>query len=231
MAIGTLSRIGGARLSGALIAVTFLAVVGGCATKKEMEVRRIQARNAYDQAGQNIREGRVSLGLASLQEAVELDPENPLYRNAVGVVQLQLRRWPEAQAAFEKAIELDPQYAEAYHNLGLALASQDRLDQAIASYRKALTFPTYPSPELAYHNLGQAYLRQGKLREAEEALRQAIQLEGKNQFSHYLLGVILAEAGRKQEARASFIFARDLDPNSPVGRLTVDALKTLGEGG
>ena len=229
MAIGTLSRKGRTALLGALGAALIL--VGGCATGKEAEVRKIQARNAYDQAGGNIREGRISLGLAALQTAVELDPENPQYRNALGVVQLQLRRWPEAQAAFEKATELDPTYAEAYHNLGLVMAAQDRLDLAIASYRKALTFPTYPSPELAYHNLGQAYLLQGKLREAEEALRQAIQLEGNNQFSHYLLGVILAEAGRKQEARAAFIVARDLDPNSSVGKLTVEALKTLGEGG
>ena len=229
MPIGTLSRKGRTALLGALGAALIL--VGGCATGKEAEVRKIQARNAYDQAGGNIREGRVSLGLAALQTAVELDPENPQYRNALGVVQLQLRRWPEAQAAFEKAIELDPTYAEAYHNLGLVMAAQDKLDLAVANYRKALTFPTYPSPELAYHNLGQAYLRQGKLREAEEALRQAIQLEGKNQFSHYLLGVILAEAGRKQEAKAAFIVARDLDPSSSVGKLTVEALKTLGEGG
>ena len=229
MAIGTLSRIGRTALLGALGAGLLFLV--GCATGKEAEVRKIQARNAYEQAGSNIREGRISLGLAALQTAVELDPDNALYRNSLGVVQLQLRRWPEAQVAFEKAVELDPGYAEAYHNLGLVMAAQDRLDQAVAYYRKALTIPTYPTPELAYHNLGQAYLRQGKLKEAEEALRQAIQLEGKNQFSHYLLGVILAEAGRRQEARASFIFARDLDPDSSVGKLTVEALKTLGEGG
>lgn len=229
MAIGTVSRIGVAAVTAALFAVGVFAA--GCATGKEEQVRKIQARNAYDQAGANIREGRVSLGLAALQEAVELDPDNAMYRNALGVTQLQLRRWPEAQAQFEKAIQLDPAYAEAYHNLGLAMAAQNRLDQAIASYRRALTFPTYPSPELAYHNLGEAYLRQGKAKEAEEALRQAIQLEPKNQFSHYLLGVVLAESGRKEEARAVFKFARDIDPASSVGKLTVEALKTLGEGG
>jgi Flp pilus assembly protein TadD len=75
--------------------------------------------------------------------------------------------------------------------------------------------------------MGEAYLRQGKLREAEESLRQSIQLEPKNQFSHYLLGVVLAEAGRKPEATSVFRQARDLDPGSPVGLLTVEALKSL----
>jgi Flp pilus assembly protein TadD len=130
-----------------------------------------------------------------------------------------------------RPIALEPTYAEAYHNLGLAFASQNQLDKAVTNYRKALTFPTYPSPELAYHNLGEAYLRQGKLKEAEEALRQATQLEPKGQFSYYLLGVVLAEAGRKDEARAVFRQARDIDPASSVGKLTVEALKTLGEGG
>lgn len=225
MANVVLSRNGVGALVAALAALVLAA--GGCATSKEEQVRKIQARNAYDQGGSNLREGRVSLGLAALQEAVQLDPENPLYHNALGVAQLQLRRWPEAQASFEKAIELDGAYAEAYHNLGLALARRGRLDQAVASYRKALTFPTYPSPELAYHNMGEAYLRQGKLREAEESLRQAIQLETKNQFSHYLLGVVLAETGRKAEAVNVFRQARDLDPGSSVGLLTVEALKSL----
>lgn len=229
MVIETVSRIGALALTAVLVITAGLA--GGCATGKEEQVRKIQARNAYDQAGANIREGRISLGLASLQEAVELDPDNAVYRNALGVAQLQLRRWPEAQASFEQAISIEPTYAEAYHNLGLAYASQNQLDKAIASYRKALTFPTYPSPELAYHNLGEAYLRQGKLKEAEESLRQAIQLAPKGQFSHYLLGVVLAEAGRRDEARAAFRQARDIDPASSVGKLTVEALKTLGEGG
>jgi len=43
----------------------------------------------------------------------------------------------------------------------------------------------------------------------------------------YLLGVVLAEAGRKDEATSVFRQARDLDPGSSVGLLTVEALKTL----
>jgi len=216
-------------VAGALIAalVALAVAAGGCATSKEEQVRKIQARNAYDQGGSNFREGRVSLGLASLQEAVQLDPDNAIYWNALGVAQLQLRRWPEAQVSFEKGVQLDRNYAEAYHNLGLAQARQGRLDQAVASYRKSLTYPTYPSPELAYHNMGEAYLRQGKLLEAEESLRQAVQLESKNQLSYYLLGVVLVEAGRKGEAATVFRQARDLDPGSSVGLLTVEALKTL----
>ncbi|HET6366959.1 MAG TPA: hypothetical protein VFG27_07025, partial [Pseudomonadales bacterium] len=77
MANVVLSRNGVRALVAALAALVLSA--GGCATSKEAQVRKIQARNAYDQGGNNLREGRVSLGLAALQEAVQLDPENPLY--------------------------------------------------------------------------------------------------------------------------------------------------------
>jgi len=36
-----------------------------------------------------------------------------VYRNALGVAQLQLRRWGEAQASFEQAISIETMYAEA----------------------------------------------------------------------------------------------------------------------
>src|SRR4029450_2248669 len=136
MANAALSRNRVGALIAALVALAL--VGGGCATGKEEQVRKIQARNAYDQGGSNFREGRVSLGLAALQEAVQLDPENAVYRDALGVAHVPLPPGPEAQAPFDKAIQLDSLYAEAYHNLGLALARQGHLDQAVASYRKAL---------------------------------------------------------------------------------------------
>ncbi len=105
MANAMVSRNAAGALIAALIALAVAA--GGCGTSKEAQVRKIQARNAYDQGGSNFREGRVSLGLASLQEAVQLDPDNAIYWNALGVAQLQLRRWPEAQVSFEKASQLD----------------------------------------------------------------------------------------------------------------------------
>ena len=153
MAIGTLSRNGvAAALVAALGAIA--APRGGCATGKEAQVRKIQARNAYDQAGGNIREGRVSLGLAALQDGGGARPREPPLPERAGRRPAPAPPLARGAGAIREGHRARPAYAEAYHNLGLVLAAQDRLDQAVASYRKALTFPTYPSPELAYHNLG-----------------------------------------------------------------------------
>ncbi|OGK88418.1 MAG: hypothetical protein A2X52_17470 [Candidatus Rokubacteria bacterium GWC2_70_16] len=211
--------------------VLALLLLAGCRSAVDEQVQRLQARAAYEQGIKNLSEKRVSLGLVSLQEAVSLDPDNALYRNALGVVNLDLGRKAEAQEQFQKAVALEPTYGEAQHNLGLAHAEQGRFEEAIALYRKALAQPTYSTPDVAYHNMGYAYLNVRKLKEAEEAFRLTIQLEPKRSSPHYWLGVVLVEQGRRDEARASLRTARDLDPGSIIGRSAVEVLKALGEGG
>jgi Flp pilus assembly protein TadD len=210
------------------LTVLFLA---GCASTVDQEVQRLQARSLYEQGLKSLGNQQVSQGLTSLKEAVQLDPVNPVFRNTLGVVYLDLGRPSEAELEFRKAIELDPGYAEAHHNLGLAFAEQGRWDQAIAAYRKALSLPIYSTPEVAYYNLGRAYLQTGKPREAEEALRTAIQLDSRLAAAYYQLGLVLAGSGRQEDAKVAFRRARDLEPGSPFGRAAVEALKTLGEGG
>lgn len=197
---------------------------------KEAEVRKLRAQSTYEQGLRNLGDKRVALGLANLRQAIELDPDNPVYHNALGVVLLDLQKPDEALAEFQKAVALDPSSAEAYHNTGVALAELKRYDNAIAAYRKAISFPTYTTPEVAYYNMGNAYLYQGKLAEAEEAYRAAIQLESRLVAAHYQLGLALAAGGRKEQAKDAFRSARDLDPSSPFSRAAVEALKTLGEG-
>lgn len=211
-----------------LVSVLLLA---GCASAKEREVQRLQARAAYEQGVRNLDENRVSLGLAALKEAVQLDPDNAVFHNALGVVLLNLRKPAEAQEEFQRAVDADSNYAEARHNLGLSMAEQGRLEDAVAQYRKALALPIYPSPEVAYYNLGRAYSQLKKPKEAEEALRAAIQLSPKLVPAYYELGVVLTGQGRRDEARAAFRSARDLDPSSPFSQAAVQALQTLGDGG
>ena len=206
------------------------ALLPACATTAEDEIRKLEARSAYEAGVKSIADGRVPLGLASLRQAAELEPQNPLYRNAVGAVLLNVGRFPDAQAEFQKAVELDPTYADAFHNLGSAYAEQGKWDEAIGAYKKALAQTIYASPESTYNNLGYAYWALDRRPEAEEAFRAALQLEPKLVPSHFWLGVLLQKEGRKDEARTHFRAARDLEPASMLGRRAAEVLKALGEG-
>ena len=222
------SRKGLIRL--AAVAALGLSAAAGCASAgKEREVQRLQAQAAYEQGIKHLQDGRISLGLVSLQQAISLEPENPVYHNALGVLYLDLRRPADAQAQFQKAVDLNPSYGEAHHNLGLALAEQARFDPAIAGYRKALSIPTYATPEVAYNNMGNALFAQAKYREAEEAYRAALQLNGRMPSALYGLGMSLSRQGRPEDAKVALRSARDIDRSSPFAQAASEALKDLGE--
>lgn len=215
-----------------LLLLSVTALLPACATTTaDDEIRKLEARSAYEAGVKSIAEGRVSLGLASLRQAAEIEPQNPLYRNAVGAVLLNVGRFPDAQVEFQKAVELDPTYADAFHNLGSAYAEQGKWDEAVGAYKKALAQTIYASPENTYNNLGYAYWALDRRKEAEDAFRAALQLEPKLVPSHFWLGVLLQKEGRGDEAKAHLRAARDLAPASMLGRRAAEVLKALGDGG
>jgi Tfp pilus assembly protein PilF len=217
--------------------VTLLAigVLVGCSSTKEAEkqaeVQKLQARAAYDRALSYLNDKQPAGALASLQEAININPTNPVYRDTLGVVLLELGRPDMAMEHFKKAIELNPMYADAHFHLGTALAESRRWDEAVVSYRKALELPTLTIPETANQNLGLALYHLKKYREAEQTLRFAISLDPKMQTAYYNLGLVFIAENRRDEAKAAFRQAQQLGPDSPVGRAALDRLKAMGEGG
>ena len=214
-----------------LVLLLTVPLLPACATTVDDEIRKLEARSAYEAGVKSIGDGRISLGLSSLRQAVEVEPGNPLYRNAVGAVMLNIGRYAEAQAEFQKAVELDPTYADAYHNLGSAYAEQGKWDEAIGAYRKALAQTIYAKTESTYNNLGYAYWALDRRKEAEDAFRAALQLDPKLVPSHFWLGVLLQKEGRQAEAKAHFQAARDLEPASMLGKRADEVLKAIGDGG
>jgi tetratricopeptide (TPR) repeat protein len=206
-------------------------LLGACTTAADEEIRKLEARSAYESGVKSITDGQVPLGLASLRQAAEVDPQNALYHNAIGAVLLNVGRFPDAQVEFLKAVELDPTYADAYHNLGSTYAEQGKWEEAIAAYKKALAQTIYASPENTYNNLGYAYWALDRRKEAEDAFRAALQLEPKLVPSHFWLGVLLEKEGRKAEAKVHFQAARDLEPASMLGKRAAEVLKAMGDGG
>lgn len=221
------------RFGGLIGAVVWLAAVllGGCATGKEAEVKRLQARSAYEGAVKDLEEGRTALGLSALQEAVALDPDSPLYHNVLGVLYLNLKRNPEALDELRRAVDLNPNFGDALHNLGVAYAEMGKWDEAVRIYKKALALPAYGNLEGTHHNLGWAYYNLGRLQEAEESFRLVLKLAPNTASAHYLLGLVLLKAERRDEAKMEFRRARELAPDTPFGLAAQQHLKALGEGG
>jgi Tfp pilus assembly protein PilF len=170
------------RRHGIWLTLFVLGLLVGCTNTKEAEkraeVQKLQARAAYDRALSYLNDRQPAGAIASLQEAININPESALYRDTLGVVLLELGRPDMALEHFKKAVELNPMYADAHFHMGTALAESRRWNEAVASYRKALELPTLTIPETANQNLGLAlyHLKQYRRDEAKAAFRQARQL-------------------------------------------------------
>jgi Flp pilus assembly protein TadD len=63
--------------------------------------------------------GKLPEAAAEFEQAVKLNPRQPVYFNQLGVTYRQQGRFEKAREAYEQAIALDPNYAAAQLNLGI----------------------------------------------------------------------------------------------------------------
>jgi Flp pilus assembly protein TadD len=63
--------------------------------------------------------GKRAEAVAELEQAVQLNPQQPVFLNQLGIAYRLQGQFAKARAAYEKAIELDPGYSAPYLNLGI----------------------------------------------------------------------------------------------------------------
>lgn len=152
--------------------------------------------------------GAYEEAIAAGRRAQELDPQNPIVNNTLGILFSTLAADPRSPAHqrrlewaiqyYQRAIQLSPRDASAHNNLGDALQRAGRLEEAIGQYREAARLgPALAEP---HYNLGNLLAGQGKLDEAVEAYRKALQSRPDFAEAHNNLGVALLRQGRAQEA-------------------------------
>jgi tetratricopeptide (TPR) repeat protein len=86
-------------------------------------------------AGQNADQ----FAVASFNQAILLDPSNPLLRIELGGIFYQLQNFDAAQNQFQIAVNLKPDFANAYYNLGHTLEQKGDLKNALTAYQATLS--------------------------------------------------------------------------------------------
>ena len=159
-----------------------------------------------------LRNNDVDSAIRLIRDAVEHDPDNPIYHANLGNVLKDAGRLTDAIAAYRRALALHPGYAEIHNNLGYALQVSGMIEEGIGHYRKAITLR--PADYRAPYNLGNALFLIGKSEEAIAAFREAATLNPQfaNTWDH--LGTLLQRLGRHAEAEACFRQWIQIDPDS-----------------
>jgi tetratricopeptide (TPR) repeat protein len=154
--------------------------------------------------------GRVPDAIAALQRAVAC---NPRYGDAyfrLGIALEKLGDVGGAVVAYDRATELQPSLTEAWFRAGSLAYTLGRRDQAIGCFRRAAA----TGGKTSFGRLGKAraLLTEERNQEAEQVLRHALALDPANALAHDLLGNLLSEFGRFDEARAYFQRAIEIAP-------------------
>jgi tetratricopeptide (TPR) repeat protein len=146
--------------------------------------------------------GRVPDAIAALQQAVA---SNPRYADAyfrLGIALEKLGNIAAALAAYDRATKLLPSLTEGWFRAGALVHELGHRDEAIGCFRRAAA----TGGKTSFGRLGKAraLLIEDRNPEAEKALRETLVADPRNAMAYDLLGNLLSDLGRFDEARACF---------------------------
>jgi len=146
--------------------------------------------------------GRIPDAVAALQRAVA---SNPRYADAhfhLGIALEKLGNIRGALAAYDSATRLLPSLTEAWFRAGALVYTVGRREEAIACFRRAAV--TGGRSNFGRLGKARALVIEDHNQEAEEVLRELLVADPENAMGYDLLGSVLSELGRFDEARACF---------------------------
>jgi Tfp pilus assembly protein PilF len=177
-----------------------------------------------------LREGRLPQALAEVLKASELDPENPLIRNLLGIIYLEKDMIPQALEQFQTALRLDPKYSEARNNLGTAFLRNSQFQEALLQFNKTLEDPLYTTPHFAYYNLGQTYLAMQDAPMAIGQFKEAIRSAPNYSLAYHGLGLSYKALGDWAMASSALKKAIEFAPRFALAHFDLgDVLLQLNE--
>lgn len=194
--------------STALVLMLLLAVSCGMTKAQKTESADIH----YKLGVLHLGEREYPDAMKELTAAIELNPEEATYYNALGFAYFARGIFDKAIANYNKAVELKPDYSEAYLNLSAVYIEQKDWDGAIRSSESVLRNVFYKTPEVAHNNIGWAHLNKDNLDEALAAFNRALTVQPRYPMALNNMGLVYERLGETAQAIESYKKAISIDP-------------------
>ena len=169
-------------------------------------------------------QGRYAEAENMLKRAIN---DKPLYGSPhynYGILLQKTGRMPEALTELGRAVNLSPLSAPAHRWYGEALLQNDQLDLAESQLKQSLQLE---DSFTTLQDLAGLYLRMRRISDAEVTLRRLISEHSYDSQSHFQLGKILEDAGKKEEARHEYQAGLTTDPANAEARQALQRLERM----
>jgi tetratricopeptide (TPR) repeat protein len=165
------------------------------------------------------------------KRAIKLDPFYGQAYMLLGLAQMQLQQWSDAQWAFDEAAKVEPGNARAYLGAGSALNEQTHYAEAQKVLEHSLEIR--PDSAEAQYELARSLWGLGKWQAAEPHAHQAIELNSDYASPHLLMGNIYIQRQDPEAALKEFEECLRLDPEGAsapsVKEIIAQLKKALGK--
>ncbi len=169
------------------------------------------AEALYRDALSACEQGRVADGIALLEKARGLAPDEPRIHGLLGQALIHLGRHEEAVTSFDRALALSSSSASLHGNRADALAALGRREEAVQGYDRALAIK--PDSVNEWCNRGAVLHDLGRHEDATESFHRATTLAPEFAPAHYNHGIALVALKRHEQALTSLDRAIALEPN------------------
>jgi tetratricopeptide (TPR) repeat protein len=173
-------------------------------------LRPIEPRTQGDLGFAWLEVGESARAIASFRDALSLDQRSPDAWLGLAMAYETVGDAGSAMTAYDRATSVQPTFAQAWFRSGALAHTLGRIDDAIARFRRAQD--AAPTDRFGRLGAARALLTVNRDEEAERVLREAVAADPDNAIAHDLLGHVLADWGRFDEARACFARAVELSP-------------------
>ena len=161
-------------------------------------------------------QGDTARAIEALRACVALDPKSTDGFSALGAVLKSRGDWAGAEQALQKAISLNPQLTAAHYTLGQVRQSAGDAAGAKKAFDGAERLRLRNQLEheaLIWTTVGIQRAEAGDLKAALEHFRRATKAFEPYAPAHYQMGLVLGRLGLRDESRAAFARAQQLNPS------------------
>lgn len=180
-----------------IFSVLITLALSHCASKKGSEE---EAYSHFKIGVSLLAKNKKSEGLDHLLKAKELDPNNALFLNHLGLAYFLMGEYEHAVVALEQSIDADPKYSEAHNNLGRVYIEIKNFALARKHLKEAASDLTYSHKDKVWLNMGLSYFHQGEYKTSENHFLKSISMNRENCLAYNFYGRALIEQEKYEKA-------------------------------